>query len=89
MRFLEHKAAFFGVLLLSWPVYRTLARAFFGERFESLGEAIRYLLQPDIVSIFKGEYFRDYDATFRIVAYVALCLGWAAAVTELLARHVL
>ena len=75
--------------ILSIPVYGVLAKLFYGEKFESLGDAIKYAIWPDWYSLIKGKFWEDWDATMKFNFYLALCFGWVAAVTELLARHVL
>ena len=89
MLFFDHPAILITIALISIPIYVSLAKMFWGERFDSLGETIRYLFTPDIISFFRGEYWDDWHATLKFNVILFLCLGWAAAVTELLARYVL
>ena len=89
MLFLDHQLVLLTVALISFPIYVSLAKLFWGERFDSLGETIRFLFTPDIISLFRGEYWDDWHATLKFNVFLFLCLGWAAAVTELLARYVL
>ena len=89
MMFLDHPVMLAIVAVLSLPLDVSLARLFWGERFDSLGETIRFLFTPDLVSLFRGEYWDDWHATLKFNVFLFLCLGWAAAVTELLARYVL
>lgn len=86
VEFWDHPRVLVFVGLFSIPLYVKLGRIFFGERFESLGESIRYWLTPDRYSFLIGELRQDWAATFRLELYLALCFLWAAAVTELLAR---
>ena len=89
MLFLDHPLILITTGLISIPIYVSLAKLFWGERFDSLGETIRFLFTPDIISLFRGEYWDDWHATLKFNVFLFLCLGWAAAVTELLARYVL
>lgn len=89
MEFLKHPTILIMVGILSIPIYISLAKMFWGERFESLGETIKYVLTPDIYSLFKGRFWEDWDKSLAFEFYLFLCFGWAAAITELLARHVL
>ena len=89
MLFLDHPLILITVALISFPIYVSLAKLFWGEHFDSLGETIRFLFTPDIISLFRGEYWDDWHATLKFNVFLFLCLGWAAAVTELLARYVL
>ena len=43
MELLDHSIAMIIVGILSFPVYKTLAKVFFGENYEDLGEAIKYI----------------------------------------------
>lgn len=89
MEFLNYPKILILIGILSIPVYGTLARVFYGEKFEGLGEAIKYVIRPDWYSLFKGQFWQDWDATIKFNIFLLLCFGWVAAVTELLARHVL
>ncbi len=89
MAFLDHPQILILVGVLSIPVYASLAKVFWGEKFETLGETLRYLLTPDLYSLLKGRFWEDWYATTKFNAFLLLCFGWAAAITELLARHVL
>ena len=89
MGFLDHPGILILVGALSVPVYITLAKMFWGEEFESLGETIKFLFIPDIISLFRGRFWDDLYATIKFKIFLFLCFGWAAAITELLARYVL
>ncbi len=89
MEFLNHPIALMTVGILSIPVYVMLAKVFFGERFETLVETIKYIIWPDWYFFLKGKFWEDWDASMKFNIYLFLCFGWVAAITELLARHVL
>lgn len=89
MEFFAHPKILLLVGILSIPVYLSLGKLFWGERFETLGEAIKFFLIPDLYSFFKGRFWDDWYATAKFNFFLFLCFGWAAAITELLARHVL
>ncbi|KAB2925537.1 MAG: hypothetical protein F9K30_07720 [Dechloromonas sp.] len=89
MEFFAHPKILLLVGILSIPVYLSLGKLFWGERFETLGEAIKFFLIPDLYSLFKGRFWDDWYATAKFNFFLFLCFGWAAAITELLARHVL
>lgn len=83
MLIFDHPLLIAVVAVLSWPVYTSVAKAFFGENYEDLAEAIRYLFQWDLVSLFKGEYWEDQWATLKFNIFLGLCLGWVAAISAL------
>jgi hypothetical protein len=89
MEFIGHPKIVILIGILSVPVYGVLAKIFYGEKFENLGEAIKYLVWPDWYSLFRGQFWQDWDATMKFNIFLALCFGWVAAITKLLARHVL
>lgn len=89
MGFTDHPKILILVGALSTPIYITFAKIFWGEKFESLGETIKFLFTPDILSLFRGRFWDDWYATTKFNVFLLLCFGWAAAITELLARHVL
>ncbi len=75
------------VAFLSWPVYKYLAKIFFGEKYETLGETLHYFLQSDWHSAMKGKYWEDRDASLKLQVYIVLCIGWVIAVSELICRY--
>ena len=89
MEFINHPKVLILVGVLSIPVYVALGKMFWGEKFDSLGETIRFLFTPDLYSLFRGRFWEDWYATTKFHVFLFLCFGWVAAVTELLARHVL
>ncbi|GGY84626.1 hypothetical protein GCM10011613_32010 [Cellvibrio zantedeschiae] len=89
MEFLDHPKLILLVAFLSIPLYLTIARGFWGENFESLGEAIKYLLWPDWYSLYKGKFDEDANSSTMVTLYIILCVGWALAVTEIICRHFL
>ena len=82
--FLEHPVLLIVIAFISYPVYFRLAKAFFGQQLETLGETLHYLYQNDWISIKKGEYVEDRFATMKFGVFACCCLLWPAAVTELL-----
>jgi hypothetical protein len=86
MEFLNHPYLMAFVAVISWPVYKTLAKLFFGERYEDLGETLKYVVQFDFISLFKGQYWNDWDATLKFNFFLFMCVGWVAAITELICR---
>jgi hypothetical protein len=86
MEFLDHPILMAVVAVFSWPIYTNLAKLFFGDRYEDFGETLRYLLQWDWISLLKGQYWNDWDATFKFNVFLFMCIGWVAAITEILCR---
>lgn len=86
INFTEHPWIVAGVAFVSWPVYRMLAKIFYGENYEKLAETMTYLRQWDWDSAMKGRYWDDYDATMKFKVYIAICIVWVCAVSELLCR---
>lgn len=86
MGFLNYPGILVAVGIISLPVYAVLARIFWGDRFESLGETIKYLIWPDWYSLFKGRFWDDWFATTKFNIYLLLCFGWAGAWTDIIAK---
>jgi hypothetical protein len=59
MEFLEHPFALLIVAVLSYPVYKSLAKVFFGEQYEDFGKTIRYVATADWYSLIRGEFWQD------------------------------
>lgn len=56
------------------PIMLLLGMIMFGS-WRGLFEALRFLVVPDIVSLFRGEYFEDQLATVKLVAFVLIYAG--------------
>ena len=56
------------------PAYLFLGWIFFKD-WDDFGECIRYSLTPDIVSLFRGEYWDDERATFKLWFWLLACAG--------------
>lgn len=54
------------------PAYLLVGRLFFDDWADFLG-CVRFLLTPDIVSMFRGEWHDDQWSTLRLLVFVALC----------------
>ena len=89
MAFLDHPWVMLIVAVLSTPIFLTLARMFWGEKFEDIGETVKFLFWPDVYSLFKGRFWDDWYATKKFDLFLLMCVGWVASVTEILARFVL
>lgn len=86
MKFFSHPYLIGLVTVLSWPVYKLLAKLFFGENYEDFRESVRYFFQCDWVSLFRGEYWEDVNATFKIKYFLATCVVWVMAVSEVICK---
>ncbi len=86
MKFLDHPYLVFIVGVLSIPAYLALAKMFWGNKYESLGEAFRALLDPTY-GFRAGKVWANWDAEIKFFCFVTLCLIWVAAITEIIARY--
>ena len=68
MEFLDHPIAMILVGILSFPVYKTLAKVFFGDNYEDLAESIKYVATADWYSLLKGKFWEDWDATMSYIS---------------------
>ena len=86
MEFLDHPVLLIFVAILSFPIYKTLAKFFFGEEYEDLGECLKYVAQADWYSALRGRFWQDWDATMKFNFFIFLCLAWPISVTEGISR---
>lgn len=56
--------------LTAWALFHV-----FFDDMEDLGEAFRYSLTPDIISLFRGEWMEDYWQSMKLGLYLLLVLG--------------
>lgn len=62
-----------GLVVLNIPSYLLLGKAFFGG-WDGFLECVKYGLTPDIVSLFRGEYWEDKAASFKLALYLIACI---------------
>lgn len=85
--FLDEPLTVIFVAILSWPVYKYLAKVFFGEQYEKLGQVVKYVIQWDWTSAKQGKFWEDWDASLKFNVFLIMCIGWVVAVAELLCRY--
>ena len=62
------------LLFLNIPVYKLLFRVFFVDN-DDYNESIRHTFTPNIVSLFRGEYWKDRMNTARLQFFIIICGG--------------
>ena len=60
------------------PIYLLVGKTWFGG-WRGFVESLRFWFTPDIVSLFRGEYWQDHAESFRLITFLALCVGLIAA----------
>ncbi len=73
------------LLMLNVPVYRRVGKAVFGD-MEEFKTCMKYVLTPDLVSLWRGEYRRDIYATFKAWLFLLVSAAVVAAEFLLIAR---
>ncbi len=86
MRFMDHPLVFIVMAILSFPIYRALAKLFFGKDLNGLGESLKYVAQADWYSLLKGRFWQDWDATLKFNLFAFLCIAWPVALAEMVVR---
>lgn len=62
------------LLFLNIPVYRFLFRVFFVDN-DDYNESIRHTFTPNIISLFRGEYWKDRMNTARLQFLYSFAVG--------------
>ena len=62
------------LLFLNIPVYKLLFRVFFVDN-DDYNESIRHTFTPNIISLFRGEYWKDRMNTARLQFFIIICGG--------------
>lgn len=62
------------LLLLNIPIYKFIFRIFFEDEGD-YNESIRHTFTPNIISLFRGEYWKDRINTARLQFYILICVG--------------
>lgn len=60
------------LLVLNIPVYKFLFKFFFDD-IDEFYECLRYLFTPDIISLFRREYWKDHRHEFKLGIYIFCC----------------
>lgn len=61
------------LFILNIPVFKFIYRMFFSDPNE-YNESVRYTFTPNIVSLFRGQYWKDKIGTARLQFFILLCL---------------
>ncbi|CAH1057757.1 hypothetical protein [Paenibacillus pseudetheri] len=62
------------LLFLNIPVYKFLFRVFFVDN-DDYNETVRHTFTPNIISLFRGEYWKDRMNTARLQFFIIICGG--------------
>ncbi|SCZ03340.1 hypothetical protein [Alkaliphilus peptidifermentans] len=62
------------LILLNIPIFKFLFNGFFPNR-EDFNEAVRYTFTPDIISLFRGEYWKDRLAQMKLSFFIITCIA--------------
>lgn len=62
------------LFLLNIPIYKFLFRIFFVDE-NDYNESIRHTFTPNIISFFRGEYWKDRINTARLQFFILFCIG--------------
>ncbi len=61
------------LIVVNIPIYKYLFNVFF-EGIDDFKESLRYLLKPDIISLFEGEYWKDRGHEFKLALFIFSCV---------------
>ena len=68
--------ALIAAAVVAFITARMLFKVFFSDS-DDLWECIRYSFTPDIISMFRGEFWEDYVKSAKLTIYLALVFGSA------------
>lgn len=61
------------IIINFFTVYRFLFNSIFHSR-DDFNKSVRYSYTPDIISLFRGEYWKDKAGEFKLGIFVVLCI---------------
>lgn len=61
------------IVINFFTVYKFLFNAIFRNRGD-FNEAVRYSFTPNIISLFRGEYWKDKVGEFKLGMFIVLCI---------------
>ncbi len=59
----------FILILINIPIYKAIFKSIF-DSIDDLNESIRYSFTPDFFSLFRGKYFKDKMAEFKLSCFI-------------------
>ena len=65
------------LLVLNIPVYSKIFYFIFADS-DDFKESVRYSFTPDIVSLFRGKYWKDQIGEFKISIFITACIAVVA-----------
>ena len=71
--------------IVNLPLLLFLGKVLFGG-WEGLWNAVKFWITPDVISLFRGEFWKDFDAELYLAFYVFLCVGLIAGEYWLISR---
>lgn len=71
MGIVDHPFILVLVLVASWPFYRAFGSLLFRNRDE-VHDAVYYWLVPDLVSLFRGEWWEDQLAELKLFVFLVI-----------------
>jgi len=83
---IRHPLLFVAIVLLSYPVYRGLALAVFGNAAGFVA-AVKYLRTPSTWKPFNDPWSEDRLLDLQWFFFIALCCGFVAALYQLCCRY--
>jgi len=61
------------IIVNVFTVYKFLFSIIFRDK-DDFNESMRYSFTPDIISLFKGKYWKDQAGEFKLWIYITLCI---------------
>ena len=61
------------IIINFFTVYKFLFNAIFSNR-DDFNESVRYSFTPNIISLFRGEYWKDRVGEFKLGIFINLCI---------------
>jgi hypothetical protein len=59
--------------IVSWPVYYLVFKLFF-DSWDDFKECIYFWFKPDLLSLFHGEYWKDWWSELKLSMYFISCI---------------
>lgn len=65
------------IIWLDFHLFKIYYRFFFKNK-DDLNDSLKYTVTPDIFSLFKGEYFKDKFAEYKLGGFIFSCIATIA-----------
>lgn len=82
LAFVDKPMLFLGASFAAIPLYIGIAQIFF-DGWDDFLDSLRYIYQPQWLSLLRGEWYEDQWASIKFLFYLLVCIAMATTVYKI------